>query len=86
MFVCEDGFVPTRLNPAAFPTAHDLNTGDGPRMAERESRFAAKLARTEAFMSERQERFAALHADKFLHLPEEGEVPKCLFPVVLSCP
>ena len=73
MFVCEDGFVPTRLNPAAFPTAHELNTGDGPRMAERESRFAAKLARTEAFMSKRQERFAALHADSFLHLPDEGE-------------
>ena len=73
--VLNDGFAPTRLNPEAFPTAQELNTGVGPLIEEREARFASKLAppRTDAFMSDLQARFAALRAQDFLHSPQSSE-------------
>ena len=68
-----DGFEGTRLDPVRFPTAHELNTGEGRLMTEREARYASKLAHTDAFMSELQTQFANRYAHRFLHAPDVSE-------------
>ena len=71
MFVCYDGFEPTRLNPACFPTADQLNHGTGPLMEQREARFAAR--HTGAFMSNAQLRFVDRNPERYMNTPHESE-------------
>ena len=72
-FVLDDGFAPTRLNPACFPTADELNAGTGAALREREARLRAKLARTRAFVSPLQAEYAAREPGRFLRKPSLSE-------------
>ena len=69
-----DDFVGTRLNPSRFPTAHELNTGEGHLMQVREARYEAKLLKhTDAFMSQGQKRWVQASPGHFLHDPQYSE-------------